>query len=282
MRDILYAAYDCPISEHFSFIKTLYRLSSFHWKHKVRDVKNYCNGCQRCQQSKNSRQKPLGSPQPLEVPSRRWGSLATDFITHLPKTSRGFDAITTYVDRFSKRVRFIPSKGSDTAMEAAADFYEHIFRLHGLPNCIVSDRDPKFTSKFWSSLMDLCGVKIRISTSHHPQTDGASEIMNRMVENYLRCYCDHQQDEWDRLLISAEFAYNSANMEGSGACPFELDLGWKPRSLLNLLSKSDCKVESLEEFRLRLSESYKDAKFAQEVAQARSAAYNAKRYTTTD
>ncbi len=81
---------------------------------------------------------------------------------------------------------------------------------HGLPDSIFSDRDPKFTSKFWNRLMELCGIKLKMSSSRHPQTDGASEAMNRMVENYLRCYCSYHQNDWSEPLSSAGFAYNSA------------------------------------------------------------------------
>ena len=90
-----------------------------------------------------------------------------------------------------------------------------------MPDSIVSDRDPKFTSDFWKTLMNICGVNLKMSTSSHPQTDGSSEIMNRMVENYLRCYCNFHQDNWDELLPSAEFAYNSSLSEDLGKSPFE-------------------------------------------------------------
>ncbi len=99
------------------------------------------------------------------------------FIVKLPKTKNGYDSITTYVDRLSRRVHFIPSKDSDTAVDVANAFFSNLFKHHGMPDSIVSDRDPKFTSKFWQRLMELCGVKLKMSSSRHPQTDGSSEIM---------------------------------------------------------------------------------------------------------
>eukprot|EP00171_Calliarthron_tuberculosum_P007413 IDg7413t1 len=239
VKDILKLAHDSTVSGHFGFSKTLHRLERFHWRNKLRDVKIYCQGCFPCQQGKDSRVKPLGEPQPLEIPDRRWGSIATDFITQLPLTERGHDAITTFVDRFTKRVHFVPSKGTDDALQAARSFFNTVFRHHGLPDTIVSDRDPKFTARFWKELMHRCGVSLCMSTSHHPQTDGASEIMNRMVENFLRCYCSYLQRDWDELLIAAEFAYNSAHVESLGTTPFELDLGWKPKSPLDCLAGPD-------------------------------------------
>lgn len=186
VRDILFMAHDNKTSGHFGYAKTMSRLRQFHWKNKSADVYDYCRGCKTCQLNKDGRQKPLGNPQQLELPDRRWGSISMDFITHLPVTESGYDTIATYVDRFSKRIHLVPSKSSDTATNVADDFFKHIFRLHGLPDSLVSDRDPKFTSKFWSRLMERCGIRLKMSTSRHPQTDGSKEIVNRMVGNYLR------------------------------------------------------------------------------------------------
>lgn len=205
--------------------------------------------------------------------------MASDFITKLPMTTRGYDAITTFVDRFSKHVHFIFSQGVDTAPDAAKAFYECVFRQHGLPDSIVSDRDPKFKFKFWQELLGLCDVQLAMYTSHHPQTDGASEVMNRMIENYLRCYCGLQQDDWDLRLIAAEFAYNSASIKALGMSPFECDLGWLPKSPLDCLVGKQSRVESVDEFRSRMASAYEDAKFAQHLASARSAAYNSKKRT---
>lgn len=137
VRDILFMAHDNKAAGHFGYSKTLSRLERFHWKHKSSDVFKYCKGCTVCQQCKDGRKKPFGDPQPLELPDRRWGSVSMDFVTHLPKTDAGFDCITTFVDRFSKRIRLVPSKGTDSAEEVANCFFDHIFRIHGLPDSIV-------------------------------------------------------------------------------------------------------------------------------------------------
>ena len=90
------------------------------------------------------------------------------FIVKLPETKDGFDCITTWVDRLTRRVHFVKIKSSDTAVDTAKSFFANIFKLHGLPDNIVSDRDPKFTSEFWKHLMQLCGVQLKMSTSRHP------------------------------------------------------------------------------------------------------------------
>jgi len=275
---ILDLAHDCKTSGHFKFAKTMSRLENFHWRHKSRDVKNYIDGCIVCQQYKDSNQKKLTDPSSLEMPERRWGSLATDFIVHLPKTKDGYDAITTWVDRLSRRVHFIKCKTTDTAVDVADSFFTNIFKHHGLPDSIVSDRDSKFTSEFWKRLMELCGIKLKMSTSRHPQTDGASEIMNRMVENYLRCYCSYNQDDWDNLLPAAEFAYNSAVSEDLGMSPFELDIGWKPKSALEFISGSGSIVQSVDELRDKLKGSLDDAQYSYKVSKARQSSEASKRY----
>lgn len=278
VRDVLHLAHDVKISGHFAFSKTLSRLEGYHWKNKTRDIENYCQGCSTCQQQKDFAGKKFTVPNPLDVPTSRWGSLATDFIVGLPKTSKGFDAITTWVDRLSRRVHFIPCRGTDTAVDTVACFFESIFKHHGLPDNVVSDRDPKFTSKFWTHLMHLCGIRTQMSTSNHPQTDGASEVMNRMVENFLRCYCSYRQDDWDELLPAAEFAYNSARSDDLGASPFEVDLGWKPRSPLGIFRKQSTPIESVDELRNRLQSALDDARFCHEIAKARQSAYTAQKY----
>jgi hypothetical protein len=107
--------------------------------------------------------------------------------------------------------------------------------------------------------MDLCDVKLNISTSRHPQTDFSSDIVNLMLEDYLRRYFSYRQDDWADLLLSAEFAYNSAVSDDLGMSPFEVDLGWCPRSPLDLLSGSRVIIESVEEFKTALQVSIRDA-----------------------
>ena len=278
MSEVLQLAHESKIGGHFKFAKMMSRLTNFHWRHKSRDVRKYVDGCIVCQQYRDSNQKKLTEPTSLEIPERRWGSLASDFIVRLPRTKDGYDAITTWVDRLTRRVHFLKSHTNDTAEDTANAFFSNIFKHHGLPDNITSDRDPKFTSKFWSHLMSLCGIKLKMSTSRHPQTDGASEIMNRMIENYLRCYCSIHQNDWDELLPAAEFAYNSAVTEDLGMSPFELDLGWIPKSPLDMLSGSEVPVQSVSEFKQRLKNSLEDAKYSYKLAKASQSALASRKY----
>ena len=115
-----------------------------------------------------------------------------DFIVQLPKTKKSFDAILVVVDRLTKRVHFIPTYTTATAPDIAKTFFENIFRLHGLPKTIVSDRDPKFVSKFWKMLFKQLGVHLALSTAYHPQTDGQTERANRTLEDMLRTFVNYR------------------------------------------------------------------------------------------
>ena len=170
------------------------------------------------------------------------------------------------------------SKTTDTSIEVAETFFTQIFKHHGMPDSIVSDRDSKFTSEFWKRLMELCGVQLKMSTSRHPQTDGASEIMNRMVENYLRCYCSYHQDNWDELLPAAEFAYNSSVSEDLGMSPFELDIGWNPKSALDFVTEYESSIKSVDDLKKNLKESFEDAQYSYNIAKAKQTAESSMKY----
>ena len=130
--------------------------------------------CDVCQKSKNLNVKPAGELQPLHVPNYPWEEVSMDFITHLPK-SKGYDSILVVVDRLSKMAHFLPLYSTSSASDVAKIFFDNIFRLHGLPKRIVSDRDSKFTSSFWKKLCQLVNIKMALSTAFHPQTDGQTE-----------------------------------------------------------------------------------------------------------
>src|ERR1051325_4161804 len=193
-----------------------------------KDVKKCINSCDSCQRNKSNNQQTAGLLQTLPTPTTRWQQITMDFIVQLPKTPRGYDAITVFVDRLSKRAHFIPCTTDITAPGVAKLFFENIFRLHGLPKTIISDRDPKFTSKFWTALFKLLETKLAMSTAFHPQTDGQTERMNRTLEEMLRAYTTYHQNQWDECLSATEFAYNNSKQTSTGQTPFELDNGQHP------------------------------------------------------
>ena len=138
---------------------------------------------------KSDHRKITGLLQPIPIPTRRWEQITTDLVTDLPE-SHGHTAIAVFVDCLSKMVHFAPCRKEVTAEGYARLFINTVFRYHGMPEVIISDRDPRFTSKFWTQLFKLLGTNLRFSTAFHPQTDGQSEVMIRVLENFLRPYVE--------------------------------------------------------------------------------------------
>ena len=151
-----------------------------------------------------------------------------DFITGLPTTSRGNNSIMVVVDRMSKMVHLIPTTQNVTASGVAQLFQDRVFALHGVPDDIVSDRDSKFTSAFWTNLQKLLGTNLNLSTAFHPQTDGQTERMNSVLEDMLRHYVNPDQLIWDNLLSLAEFSMSNCYKSSIKCTPFQLVYGKNP------------------------------------------------------
>ena len=116
---------------------------------------------------KSNNRAKAGVLRPLEIPSRKWAYVTTNLVTNLPE-SNGFTAIVVFIDKLTKMVHLIGYKKEVTTMEYAQIFVDNVFRLHGLPEVIISDRDPRFTSKFWRALFDLLGTDLRFNIVFHP------------------------------------------------------------------------------------------------------------------
>ncbi|KAE8186446.1 hypothetical protein CF336_g6986, partial [Tilletia laevis] len=203
-----------------------------------RFVRTYVRSCDTCQRAKVATHAPYGLLKPNEIPTRPWQHISMDFIVKLP-ISNGFDSVWVVVDRFSKMSHFIPCHETTTAPQLAWMFLQHIFRLHGLPTTIISDRGSVFTSQFWTSVLNLVGVEPRHSTAYHPQTDGQTERVNALLENYLRSFCSYQQDDWSSLLSFAEFSYNNSQSSTTQKTPFQATYGFHPSFLASSTPASD-------------------------------------------
>jgi transposase InsO family protein len=234
-EEICQLAHDHPSAGHFGQDKTLDLVQRYYWWPGMsREVKHYVDTCLVCQQAKYSRQRTPGLLQPLRIPEQPWTELSMDFITQLPRTKGGHDAIAVFVDRLTKMVRVAATK-TEVSAEGAADLLvQNVVRHHGLPMSIVSDRDVRFTSKFYRHLANTWGIKLNMSTAYHPQTDGQTEVMNRVLEDYLRSYTRATQDEWDELLAMAEFSMNNSRNSSTKETPFYLNYGRHPKSPLAL------------------------------------------------
>ncbi|KAJ9529163.1 hypothetical protein QJQ45_007834 [Haematococcus lacustris] len=242
---LLHEAHDAVTSAHLGRAKTLERLQRhFYWPQMEQTVREYVRTCDQCQRNKATNQVPPGLLQPLPIPNRNWQHVSMDFIGPLPPTSHGYDMIVTVVDKLSKMLHLIPTTATATAPDIAKLFFDHVFKHHGLPEAIVSDRDPKFTSDFWTSLFHLTGTRLLMSSAYHPQTDGQSERANRTVEDMLRPYINHHKTDWDQHLAAVEFAYNSSTHVGTGFSPFYLNYGHHPRTPEALLQPPSTLVPS--------------------------------------
>ena len=184
-----------PYSGHRGIDATVRALESFfYWPRLRHDAESFVRDCITCQKMKYDRQKISGLLQPLPIPDRPWESISMDFIFDLPRTRSGNDGIWTIVDRFSKQAHFIAVRKKITAEQMAKTFLFNIFKYHGMPLSIVSDRDPRMTSLFWRAIFDNMGTSLKFSSSFHPETDGQSEIANSVVLDLLKCYVhDHKE-----------------------------------------------------------------------------------------
>ncbi|KAF1313283.1 Pol protein, partial [Globisporangium splendens] len=225
---LLYEYHDNPSGGHLGREKTFLSLSrDYYWPHMYKWVRKYVRTCEICQRVKpsGSTQAPLRS---LAVPSDSWKSVSMDFIFGLPRDKHGRNGILVFVDRFSKMVHLAPVSDKISAEMAAKVFVDVVFRLHGLPVEIVSDRDTRFTSKFWRALFGLLDTKLSMSTAAHPETDGQTERVNRVLEDVLRSYATSFK-EWSEFLPLAEFALNNSTHVSTGHSPFYVNYGVHPR-----------------------------------------------------
>ena len=261
-----------PYSGHLGITKTLKQAERMlWWPHMRRDVEYFVRTCDICQKCKPSNQKPAGKLQPLQIPGRRWESVSVDFITHLPETPRGHTSIVVFVCRLTKMVHFVPTRDDTGAAVVAQLFFENVWRHHGLCRDIVSDRDTRFTSKFWAELTKILGINRHMSTAYHPQTDGQTERVNRTLEDMLRRYIDPQQSNWDTLLLYMEFAVNNAWQESVQNTPFFLNHGQHP--LTPLSADLEAKVPAAEHLARTFTETIAEATQALKDAQSRQKNY---------
>ena len=223
--------HDSPYSGHKGIAKTMDLLRrDYWWPCMKKDVTQFVTTCAACQRNKARNQKPGGLLQPLPIPQERWHSVSMDFITGLPVTAKGYDSIYVVLDRLTKMAHFIPCTKDISALETAQLYVDHVYKLHGAPLEIISDRDTKFQSAFWQGLVALLGTKHKMSSAFHPQTDGGTERLNRVLEEYLRAFVGPDQSDWDKWLGLAEFAYNNSKQASTGYTPFYLNYGYHPRT----------------------------------------------------
>jgi hypothetical protein len=233
-------------SFHEGLHKTFQRIrANFYWPKMREDIKATIHECEVCQRHKVEQLSLAGLLHPLPIPKQVWEDISMDFVDGLP-VSNGKSSIMVVVDRLSKYSHFIPITHPYTAVNVVQIFFENVFKLHGMPRTIVCDRDRVFTSGFWTELFRLNRTKFNFSSAYHPQIDGQSEVVNRTLEMYLRCFTSDKPKQWVRLLCWAEFCYNISWHSTIKRTPFEVVYGREPPTLLQYVPGT-AKVAAVEE-----------------------------------
>ncbi|KAJ0482832.1 putative nucleotidyltransferase, Ribonuclease H [Helianthus annuus] len=244
---VLNLGHSSPEGGHFGLHKTLAKIrSNFWWEGLKTSVKKHIRECQTCQRFKSDNMKPAGLLQPLPIPERVWEDISMDFIEGLP-ISNGFSVIMVVVDRLSKYAHFIPLRHPFTAATVAREFVNSVVRLHGIPSTIISDRDKVFISSFWQALFKLQGTVLCMSSSYHPQTDGQTEVVNRTLEQYLRCFTGDNPKKWHEWLPWAEYSYNTSTHASTKMMPFQVVYGRVPPKLIPYI-RGTAQVQEVETY----------------------------------
>ncbi|MCO5552407.1 hypothetical protein L7F22_005918 [Adiantum nelumboides] len=259
---VMYESHAPPYAGHRGIQTILKAIETyFYWPTMKRDIPDYVSKCVVCQKTKFDRGKQPGLLQPLPIPDSPWESISMDFIFGLPKSIHGNTGIWTIVDRFSKQAHFIPVKKTNKAHQMAILFISQIFKYHGLPTSIVSDRDSRMTSNFWKGLFENLGTRLNFSSAYNPQTDGQSEIANLTILDLLKSYVTKvdQRSQWEKYLPLVEYAYNNTVHTSTRKAPFEVIEG---RPKIPLLLKVHGKIFAANEYNRDLKESFQKIKEA--------------------
>ena len=272
IHSIIAAHHDGMLAGHPGKTRTIELVSRHYWWSTLNaDVTAYVASCDKCQRNKARTGKPTGLLQPMPVPDGPWDSVSMDFITSLPLTKAGFNAILVVVDRLTKMAHLIPCKDTTTSEQFAELFFDNIIRLHGVPKSTVSDRGSVFLSNFWQTVCKLLGVTSLLSSAYHPQTDGQTERMNRVIGDMLRNYVGRNTEQWDRYLTAAEFAINNAVNRSTGQSPFFMNYGRHPSTPV-MREGADDTVPAATDAAAALAKRIADAKTCLDAARQRMAA----------
>uniref|UniRef100_A0A0A9A0M3 Integrase catalytic domain-containing protein n=1 Tax=Arundo donax TaxID=35708 RepID=A0A0A9A0M3_ARUDO len=227
-QQLITTFHDSELGGHSGERATYKRLKAlFHWPGMRSEIISFVKQCPTCQKNKSEHVPYPGLLQPLPIPDMAWQHVTMDFVEGLPK-SESKDTILVMVDKLTKYAHFVALSHPFTVNTIVQVFLDTVFKLHGLPLAIITDRDRIFTSKLWQDLFKALGVKLKFSSAYHPQTDGQTERVNQCLENYLRCMVFQCPRKWKTRLSLAEWWYNTSFHTALKMTPFQALYGIPP------------------------------------------------------
>ena len=225
---VIHWAHTSLLSCHPGVRRTMFAISRrFWWPSMEPEVREYVEACSVCARNKTSSGSRMGLLQPLPIPSRPWSDISVDFVTGLP-VSQGNTTVLTVVHRSSKMTRFIALPKLPSAKETAEIMMNNVFKVHGFPKDIVSDRGPQFVSRFWREFCRLIGAKASLTSGYHPEANGQTERLNQQLETGLRCLVSQNPSTWSKHLVWVEYAHNLLPTSATGMSPFKCAFGYQP------------------------------------------------------
>lgn len=257
---LLQSFHNSTFGGHSGMKVTYHKLKKiFYWPKMKKDVDRQMTECPTCQIAKPEHIHVPGLLDPLQIPEMAWTHISMDFIEGLPK-SHGKDVILVVVDRLTKYAHFVAMSHPFDTQDVIQVFMENVYRLHGMPVAIVSDRDRIFTSELFQNVFKAMGTALRFSTSYHPQSDGQTERVNQCVEAYLRCMVFQEPKEWYKWLPTAEWWYNTSYHTSLQVTPYEAMYGVTPPQIGeraipgNVSEEARATVQQREDMLARLKE----------------------------
>ncbi|KAL4388247.1 hypothetical protein GQ457_09G020500 [Hibiscus cannabinus] len=242
-QTILRESHGTPYTVHPGGNKMYRNLrTQYWWKGMKCDITRYVSKCLTCKRVKAEHQVPSGLLQPIQIPQWKWERVTMDFVSGLPLTPSKKDSVWVILDRLTKSAHF-PHVRKDYPLQKLAKLYiAEIVRLHGVPVSVISDREPRFTSKFWRKLHEALGTHLSFSTAYHPQTDGQSERVIQILEDMLRSCGIDFRGSWEDHLPLVEFAYNNSFQSSIQMAPYEALYGRRCRTPLGWMGLSERRV----------------------------------------
>ena len=225
-RRLLKAFHEDPLWGHPGQRKMFMSLSRLcYWPRLTNELPVFIRSCVVCAQTKDSRRHPIGNPQQMPTPRSPWSIVHCDFLSGLPVSTKGFSSFVLFIDRFSKMVVVVPTPDEFPATAVIQVINDFIFRAHGIPKILITDRDTRYDAQVWQDFLHTNGIEQRKSSPYYPPSDGQAERANGVILQYLRAFCFAQQQRWDVMLPLAELAFNSTIHKATGFSPLFLCSG---------------------------------------------------------